>query len=117
MSKDKAVMTTGVIWNLFYADPAAWPEGAYHDDTLLAINGKEAPDGELENLAADAVIEIRSGYVMLPDGSDASLSEHFRKWDAARLGQGVVVGSFRVGKDKLEAVRAAILEAGGELIS
>jgi hypothetical protein len=52
MSITMTVKTTGAVWNLFYADKTAWPEGSYHDDTLLAINGKEDPDGELEKLQA-----------------------------------------------------------------
>lgn len=111
-----AVTTTGAVWNLFYADKTAWPEGSYHDDTLLAINGKEDPDGELEKLPLDARVEIRCGYVMFPDGSDADLGEHFIKWKAEQEVQSVAIGSFRVDKDKLEAVRQAIVAAGGELI-
>lgn len=116
MSTTTTVKTTGAVWNLFYADKTAWPEGSYHDDTLLAINGKEDPDGELEKLPLDATVEIRCGYVRFPDDSDADLGEHFTKWQADQLGQGVAIGAFRVSKDKLEAVRQAILAAGGELI-
>lgn len=111
-----AIKTTGAIWNVFYADKAAWPEGAYHDDTLLAINGKEDPDCEIENLPADAEVEIRSGYVIFPDGKDADLGEHFQKWQAEQAGLGVTIGSFRVSKSNLQAVQQAILAAGGELI-
>lgn len=117
MSTSATVKTTGAVWRLFYADKAAWSEGAYHDDTLLAINGKEYPDGELEELPLDATVEIRCGFVMLPDGSDADLGEHFLKWEAEQSGQGVATGSFRVTKGKLEAVRQTILDAGGELIA
>src|SRR3990167_8800989 len=70
MSKPATVRTSGAIWSLFYADKKAWPEGSYHDDTLVAINGKESPDIDLDTLPLDATIEIRSGYVMLPDGSE-----------------------------------------------
>lgn len=111
-----AIKTTGAIWNRFYADKAAWPEGAYHDDTLLAINGKDDPDGELEKLPLDATVEIRCGYVIFPDGTDSDLGEHFTKWLEEQSGTGVAMGSFRASKDKLQAVRLAILAAGGELI-
>lgn len=115
MSTATTVQTTGAIWNAFYADKAAWPDGSYHDDTLLAINGKEDPDGELEKLPLDATVEIRCGYVRFPDGTDADLGEHFKKWQAEKAGLGIAMGSFRVTTDKLEAVRVAILAAGGEL--
>lgn len=116
MSKPATVRTTGAIWSLFYADKKAWPEGSYHDDTLVAINGKESPDIDLETLPLDATIEIRSGYVMLPDGSDVDLCEHFNNWESEQAGRGVAVGSFRVSKANLQAVRQAILAAGGELL-
>lgn len=117
MANRTTVKTTGAIWNVFYADKAAWPEGAYHDDTLLAINGKEDPDGELEKLPLDATVEIRCGFVMFPDGSGADLGEHFAKWQAKQLCSGVALGSFRVAMDRLQEVRQAIFAAGGELIS
>ena len=110
------IKTTGSIWNQFYADKAAWPEGAYHDDTLLVINGKEDPDAEFENLAMDSTVEIRCGCVFFPDGTDADLGEHLTKWLEEQSGLGVAMGSFRAPKDKLQAVRLAILAAGGELI-
>lgn len=116
MSTATTVKTTGAIWNLFYADKAAWPEGSFHDDTLLAINGKEDPDGELEKLPLDSTVEIRCGYVMFPDGTDADLGEHFAKWQAEQSRLGMAFGSFRVSKDKLQSVQQAILAAGGELI-
>ena len=116
MSTTTTVKTTGAIWNLFYADKTAWHDGAYHDDVLVAVNGKEDPDTELENLPQDAAVEIRSGYVVLSDGSDADLGDHFKNWEAEQSGQSMALGTFRARKDKLEAVRQAILDAGGELI-
>lgn len=116
MTATTAVKTTGAVWNRFYSDPKAWPDGAYHDDTVLSINGKEEPDAELEKLAPDATVEIRCGFVILPNGSDTSMSAHFMKWQTEQAGAGVSFGSFRVSKDKLESVRLAVLAAGGELI-
>lgn len=116
MGNPSTVKTTGAIWNLFYADKTAWPEGAYHDDTLVAVNGKEDPDADLDALPLDAQIEIKCGYVVFPDRSDADLGEHFLKWEALQAKQGQVFGTFRVPTDKLEAVHQAILAAGGELV-
>lgn len=116
MSTTKTVKTTGAVWNLFYADKSAWPEDAYHDDTLLKINGMEAPDAELDNLPAVASVEILCGWVFLPGGSGVDLAEHFTSWHDDQLHTGFAFGSFRVTADKLHAVRMAILAAGGELI-
>lgn len=110
------IKTIGSVWNKFYADKTAWPEGAYHDDTLLAINGKKEPDCDYENLPQDAIVEIVSGYVMFEDGSDGDLAEHFKKWLDKQTGQGTVYGAFSASTDKLEAIRAAIVAAGGTLL-
>ena len=113
----KNVVTTGVLWKLFYTDKDSWPDGAYHDDTRLKINGEDQdPDIEYEDVADDAAIEILCGYVMLPDGSDRDLQKHFKKWLDKFNGNEVVIGSFRAPKSKLESVRKAIIDAGGELL-
>ena len=116
MGVSKRVKTTGAVWNVFYADKVAWPEGAFHDDTLLAINGHQEPECEIENLPVDALVEILSGYVVLPGGADVDLEEHFVRWQAGQIGTQVVAGVFRVEKSRLDAVRRAILDAGGELV-
>lgn len=116
MTTATTVTTTGAIWNIFYVDKTAWPDGAYHDDTLLAINGKEDPECELLKLPLDATVEILCGFVIFPDGTDSDLGEHFTKWQTEQSCQGVAIGSFRVGKDNLQAVQKAIVAAGGELI-
>ncbi len=109
--------TTGAIWNQFYKDTEAWPEDSYHDDLLLKINGKTArEDVDPGKLPADAEIQIESGYVVFPDGSDSDLAEHFEKWLAKQAGLNIVFGSFRVSQSKLAAVRQAIIDSGGELL-
>jgi hypothetical protein len=113
----KNAVTTGAIWKLFYADKAAWPDDSYHDDTQLKINGKEQdPDIDYDNLADDAAIEILSGYVVFPDGSDMDLGKHFKNWLAKQNGNEVVLSSFQVPRSKLESVRKAIIDAGGKLL-
>lgn len=58
MSHPPNIKTTGAIWTPFYADKTAEPDRTYHDDTLLATNGKPVPDGEFERLPLDETVEI-----------------------------------------------------------
>ena len=33
------IKMSGAEFNAFYSDPAMWPEGVYHDDQIITING------------------------------------------------------------------------------
>lgn len=113
----QTVKTTGAVWTQFYADETAWPQEAYHDDVLLKVAGKEVGEGsDFSSFPADAEVEVITGYVELPDGTGTELSEHFIAWQKRQEAAGVVIGVFRVSADKLEAVRQAIVAAGGELV-
>ncbi|MFZ3139132.1 hypothetical protein [Polaromonas sp.] len=53
---------------------------------------------------------IKNGYVVFPDGKDADLCAYFLQW---RNRQAHAFGLFHAPKDQLEAVKAAIVAAGG----
>lgn len=105
-----AIKTTGRMWKNFYADKTAWPDGAYHDDTVIRVNGVHDQDASLDEVADTAVIEVETGYVQLTDGRDVDLVEYFTTWLKA---QTVVCGAFEAPADKFEAIMAAIIAAGG----
>ena len=53
---------------------------------------------------------IKNGCVVFPDGKDADLCAYFLQW---RNRQAHAFGLFHAPKDQLEAVKAAIVAAGG----
>lgn len=106
--------TTGAEFWRFYNDKDYWPEGAWHDDTLILVNGKEVDDYTRENIPDDAQLVIDGGVVYLDEHgtSDTGFESFFRKW---RKAQNIVFLSVEVPKDKLDAVKAAIKAARGKL--
>lgn len=105
--------TTGAEWKRFYTDKTVWPDGAYHEDVVVHINGVHNPEASLEDVPDDAEILIESGYIMLPDGKDSDLNESFIKW---RDAQNIANGLFEAPKELMETVKAAITAAGGKVL-
>jgi hypothetical protein len=106
-----SVKVSGAEWKRYYDDKVAWPEEAYHDDTVILVDGKlPGDDFDLGEVADTAVLEVQNGFVIFPDGRDEDLQDHFERW---RIGQSEVFCVFRAPKNALEAIRTAIVAAGG----
>jgi hypothetical protein len=78
-----SVKTNGAEFKRYYADKTAWPDTAYHEETLILVNGVPYDDAEikLEDVADDAAIKIESGFVHMSEDSDyVTMESHFRKW-------------------------------------
>lgn len=110
------VKTTGAEFKRFYNDPAFWPEGAWHEDEEIEVNGSPlSEDTALEDVPDNAVMKIAGGFILgLPDRDDnePSFEAHFKKW---RRVQNTVSFVVECAKGKEGAVRAAILAAGGRI--
>lgn len=105
--------TTGEEFKRYYNDPVAWPEGWWHDDTLITVDGEDWSENDLNLMPDTAVVKIESGYVVCgDDGNTMSMDAHFRKWRKAQNSTTLVV---TVENDKLEAVKEAIKAAGGKV--
>ena len=46
------------------------------------IDGKVTESVDVDRVADDAVVEIQSGLVFLPDGTDEDFVEHATKWQS-----------------------------------
>jgi hypothetical protein len=108
------IRTTGAEFWRFYEDKTYWPEGSWHDDTSLTVNGKEVDDYTRENIPDDSKLVIEGGVVYLDErgNDDAGFESFFRKWRKAQDTEFLAV---EVPKDKLGAVKAAIKAAGGKV--
>jgi len=105
--------TTGAEFKRYYTDPVAWPEGWWHDDTYITVDGVDYSENDLTTMPDEAVVKIESGYVVCGDSGDTmSMDAHFRKW---RKAQNTTVLMVTVDNDKLEAVKEAIKAAGGKV--
>lgn len=87
------IKTTGAEWKLFYADPKTFPDGAYHEDEELVIDGK-AWDwmDDIEFIPDDAQVTLSGGVFYLDgDATDGpSLETYFKRWKK-RQGTAVLV--------------------------
>lgn len=113
-----AVKTTGAEFKAFYEDKDFWPEDnanyVWHEEAIILVDGVEDPEGiDTAALADSAEVRIEGGVVCCSkwDGNEPSLESYFRKWKKSRDTVLLVV---ECGKDKLEAVKAAVKAAGGK---
>lgn len=109
------IKTTGAEWKAFLHDDAYWGEWAF-DDYCYIINGHELENGVDEDTLSDLdVVKVDGGYVFdQAPGSDktGTLSAFFSKWRKQKTTEFL---SVEVTKEKAEAVRAAIIAAGGKV--
>ena len=112
----KNITLTGAEFKAFYADPAIWPTDAYHDDTVVHVNGIQ-DDGTLDlaEIADDAMVAVEDGGVIIypaPAGGEDVKDFYavLKKWLKARTTTTLLV---TVDKQNLEAVKTAIKQAGG----
>lgn len=108
------VKTTGAEFKRFYFDDAYWPDGTWHEDEEIEIDGNPiSEDLAIEDIHNIAALKVTGGIVMgLADGSEPSVESYFKKW---RKAQSTVSFVVECDKDKEGAVRAAIRAAGGRI--
>lgn len=115
-----AVKTTGAEFKRFYEDENFWPKDdgrTWHDDEVVTVNGIEQKDGvDTTVMADDAAVRLEGGIVYGPkwDGNEPSLEAYFKRWRKLQN-----TSSFLVECDTahLDAVKAAVLAAGGRVLS
>ena len=107
--------TTGAEWERFYADEVFWPDGAWHEDEEITIDGNPWPeDQDLAHPPASGKITVSGGIVRLSEAAleGQSLEAYFRRWKKL---QDTVFLVIRVHKDCADAVRIAVVSAGGKV--
>ncbi|EPG8943854.1 hypothetical protein L4Z64_001261 [Pseudomonas aeruginosa] len=118
-----ATKTTGAELRAFYNDDAYWQKSddtksddIWHEELVLEVNGVEQSDDfSISNdLKDEDQVKIVYGHVLSSrdDFADRSFESFFKAW---RKQQNTVYLSVAVPKEKLDAVRAAILAAGGSI--
>lgn len=106
------VKTFGAEFRQFYADADFWPEGAWHEDEEIEVDGLPPPE-DLDEIPNTSKMTIANGVVLgLPDLSEPSLEAHFKRWRKIQTTVSFVVECH---KDAEEAMRLAVRAAGGRL--
>lgn len=108
------VKVTGSEWKRFYADAEAWPEGAWHEDGEITIDGNAPPeDFDFSAVPDAATLTVAGGVVYLKEMEEGpSLEAHFKRWRKRQTTATLIV---EVPHEATEAVRAAIAAAGGKV--
>jgi len=110
-----SIKVTGAEWNRFHGDDAAWPEGSWYDDVEMLIDGIALDDGaDLSSLPEESQITLNGGFVVMSEGyrDRKSLEAHFKAW---RKKQTTVFFTCSAPREMSEAIKAAILAAGGKV--
>ena len=107
--------TIGAEWIKFYADDVFWPKGAWHEDEEITIDGKPwSEDEDLAQPPAVGEMTVSGGIVYLSSDhrEGPSLEAYFRRWKKL---QDTVCMVIEVQKDRADAVRIAVVSAGGKV--
>jgi hypothetical protein len=112
------IKTTGAEFKRFYTDKSYWPEGTWHDDEEILVDGKEFPhENDLMTVADAAIMRVAAGCVYEAQGYEPdnwpSLEVYFRRWLRE---QSVVVVAVEVPKDRLQQLKDGLKEFGGKVI-
>lgn len=110
------IKTTGAEWKAFMSDEVYWGECAV-DDEVTTVNGSPVDEYEFDLMSvADAdKLTVDGGWVFDQAKGSAkewALATFFRTW---RKQQTTEFLSVEVPKEKADAVRAAIVAAGGKV--
>ena len=109
------ITMSGSEFKRFYTEPLIWSDRTSWDDTLINVDGvsEENLEGELGNVADDAVVKIETGYLVSPPaGVPEDLIDAIEWW---RAKQSTTEVMFRVPNERIDAVRQALAALGVEL--
>jgi len=109
------VKTTGIEFKRFYNDPLIWTQDAYHDDDFFIVDGKEIDECEdiITAIKDASKVEIHSGVIIYPDGSDIDMILAFKKWKKA---QTITVLIVELEKTSVDNFIAMVKEFGAKVI-
>jgi hypothetical protein len=100
----KMIKTTGLEFKEFYFDEAYWPEGWFHDDGEITIDGKEDTPID-ENIPDSSSVVINGGTIFKGDydAGDIDFETHFKRWRKAQTSEYVTVIIPKGKSDELKA--------------
>lgn len=111
-----SITVTGTQFWRFYNDDKYWPEGAWHEDTLVKVNEKTVEDYTETTIPGNAQVTVQGGVIMLDkDGFETvSFEKHLERWLKEQTSSTFLV---ECPIDIMETVRAAIIAAGGKIVT
>jgi hypothetical protein len=109
-----SVKTTGAEFKSYYADSSAWPDGTYHDDSIIMVDGVVDENLDHNKIADSSVVTIEGGIVCKEnsDGCGPSMESHFRKW---KKSQNTSIFNVSIPHGKEEELTAFVKSIGGKV--
>ncbi len=110
------IKTTGAEFKAFYSDKTAWPDGSWHEDDGITVDGVNAYDEDMDltKVHDSSKITIEGGIVFKNDQATdgPTMESHFRAW---RKRQNTATLSVSVDKAKEAQLRELLKEFGAKI--
>lgn len=109
------VRTNGKEFKAFYNDKMFWPEGMYHEDVSISIDGVKCDNDYYYYLMPDDVsVVIRGGVVFKYDDRNAAeeLESYFKRWRKKSKKRYIVIA---IGHEKVDKVKKVVAKLGGKI--
>lgn len=110
-----AVRTNGAELKRYYADASAWPDGWWHENEEITVDGLPGDGVNPLEIKDESLVVIKGGviYEGSRDAEGMRLEGHFRKWRKAQATGFLAAG---VSKNRAEHVFSNIVKAGGKIV-
>lgn len=106
-----SVKTTGFELKQFYNDPAFWPDGVWHEDEEVIVDGVIWSD-DLNNIPDEALVKVSYGMVFNDTDDEPSFETYFKRW---RKTQTTTTFTVTCENSLLEPLKNAIRAVGGKI--
>lgn len=110
------VKILGVEFKRYYEDSQAWPDGWWHEDEEITINGFDGDgDVDLSAVKDSDVITLKGGAIYKGgyDFEGSSMESHFKQWRKKQTTAVIVV---EVPVEMVDTFRETVAKAGGKVL-
>ena len=113
--------TSGSEFKAYYNDKSVWPDGWWHEDAIITVNGADIDCADYDeqydmgSVGDDAIITISDGCIYKYDGIPIAISmeTHFARWRKSQKTERVIV---EVDKERKEELLEAIKRVGARVV-
>ena len=106
------VVMTGLEAKRYWGDQSYWSKDDYVESDVIAVNGVETEDFDVDILKDTDSVVFKSGVVICMGKDDVSLTMHARKWLKSQREKVFVV---TVSNEQHDALVALITANGGKV--
>lgn len=110
------VKISGADFKKFYNDKKWWPDGIWHEEESISVNGveKDCYETDYDKILDSDLLVISGGCVLSDKREICSMETYIRRWKSALAERIILV---KAPQKKLGDIVGAIKGAGGKVIS